>query len=668
MTYKVVLDMRNAKTLTSVAMLETLWETRRSDMLDLITPFVKFAIAHTFSLNEIINITDVASFVKKEFGYNEFPESIVSKILKRLSPTYFKRENGEYILITSLDEEVEKLARRRTECESHIDAISIALAQYLGAHCKRKHSFTSQEAAQCLQSFFAHYGLYMGANPHALESISPEKYETDYYIAQFIFENERVSSKEYFYIIDLVTGYFLSTIIYLQPEHGNILTANYKNVSFYYDTPFLIRLLGYQSKREQDSALELHNLLKRQAGSFYFFPQTEEEILSILTAYQHSIPNKNSAQTLEGLDLLEYSVSGVERLKQTFSIRLAAPDYGITRAPLPSYPQNPDGTVRIDANLIPEQDVQDYIRSAVGHYKTDSLIADVTSAIAIDRLRPRVPVQNVESCRAVFVTTNTDFADAFNSYYSKNVLADTFPLVISDADLAAIAWVKSNSFDDTIPSRQLLSNAYMAMQPLPQLMEKFKTVVNQLCSEGEITEEEAFVLRSNQYIAKELNLSTMGDLDSVNEHLVSKIHEHYKDKLVSDINKKHAAEICDQRIKSIRDACNKAHTEASEKKEAYIKRVRCVNKIIFFALSVVCIGMTVKSWGSIPLSLTFGIFAIFSLLSLLDTVLSRKKRVDHYIQRRANQLETNIYEAKKKEYFSLLGVTDEDLKLFPQVE
>lgn len=71
MTYKVVLDMRNAKTLTSVAMLETLWETRRSDMLDLITPFVKFAIAHTFSLNEIINITDVASFVKKEFGYNE---------------------------------------------------------------------------------------------------------------------------------------------------------------------------------------------------------------------------------------------------------------------------------------------------------------------------------------------------------------------------------------------------------------------------------------------------------------------------------------------------------------------------------------------------------------------------------------------------------------------
>ena len=59
---------------------------------------------------------------------------------------------------------------------------------------------------------------------------------------------------------------------------------------------------------------------------------------------------------------------------------------------------------------------------------------------------------------------------------------------------------------------------------------------------------------------------------------------------------------------------------------------------------------------------------IFSLLSLLDTVLSRKKRVDHYIQRRANQLETNIYEAKKKEYFSLLGVTDEDLKLFPQVE
>lgn len=663
-----MLDMNSAKTLTSVAMLETLWELKRSDMLDLITPFVKFGVAHTTELNTAIDTGRVAQFVKKEFGYNEFPVSIVSKILKRYSPDYFKRKNGQYFLITSLDEEVDKLSQRKAECQARIDTVALSLMPYLEEHCKRTKNFTAEKATQCLQDFFAHYGLYVGTNPYALENISPDKYEIHYYIAQFIFENERTSSKEYSYIIDLVKGYFLSTVIYLQPENGNILTANYKGTSFYYDTPFLIRLLGYQSKQEQESALELHNLLKKQSASFYYFPQTEEEIRSILSAYQNSLLTRNSSQTLEGLDLMGYGSSSVERLKQTFQVRLASPDYGINYSPLPPFPVDENGMVRTDANIIPETELQDYIRAAVGHYKSDSLAADVTSAIAIDRLRPRVPVQNVESCNAIFVTTNTDFTNAFNNYYNKKILADTFPLVISDSDLSAIAWVKSNTFDNEIPSRQLLANAYMAMQPLPQLLEKFKTIVNQLCSEGHITEEEAFLLRSNQYVAKELNRSTMGNSDAVTENLVSEIHEHYKETLVSSVKKAHREETQMSRLQTIGDACNEAHIEASKKKKAFLKYAQLANKIIFLLVACICIVGCIRSWGSLPLTITFGAFALLSLISLADTVFSKKSRVDRWINYQANRLETWVYEKKKKEYFKLLRITEEEFAILPKIE
>lgn len=145
-------------------------------------------------------------------------------------------------------------------------------------------------------------------------------------------------------------GYFLSTVVYLQPDNANILTASYRNVSFYYDTPFLIQFLGYQSKQAQNSAIELHQLLKRQSGSFFYFPQTEEEIISILTAYQHSLSNRNSSKTLEGLDILEYGTGSVERLKHTFPARLASPQNEISRAPLPPYPQKQMGALMLSVD------------------------------------------------------------------------------------------------------------------------------------------------------------------------------------------------------------------------------------------------------------------------------------------------------------------------------
>ena len=417
--------MSNPKTLTSIATLETLWEIKHSDMLDLITPFVKYAIVHTVAMNDPVDTTKVATFVKAEFGYKEFPESIITKILKRNSPAFFKKEGGQYHYIVSLDVEVEKLDKRRTECKEHIDIISEALAVYLSAHCKHKHNFTPKEAANALQSFFEQYGLFVGANPQALEAISPQRYETDYYIAQFIFENQKNGTKEYDYIIDLVKGYFLSTVVYLQPDNANILTASYRNVTFYYDTPFLIQFLGYQSKQAQNSAIELHQLLKRQSGSFFYFPQTEEEIISILTAYQHSLSNRNSSKTLEGLDILEYGTDSVDRLKHTFPARLASPQNGIFRAPLPPYPQKADGSVDVECGLISDEAVKEHVLKSIGHYKPDSLDADVASATAIDRLRPRVAVQNIETCKAIFVTTNSDFAKAFNVFYERNVLSNT---------------------------------------------------------------------------------------------------------------------------------------------------------------------------------------------------------------------------------------------------
>ena len=143
------------------------------------------------------------------------------------------------------------------------------------------------------------------------------------------------------YAIDLVKGYFLQSAIYLQAGNGNIITATYRNVSFYYDTPFLLRLLGYKTSEDERSATELHKALEKQKGRFFYFPQTQHEVERILNAYQRDIGHSSSV-TLEGLDERKYSTSDVQRLKQTWEGKLNS-TFKASLAARPEYPRNPDG-------------------------------------------------------------------------------------------------------------------------------------------------------------------------------------------------------------------------------------------------------------------------------------------------------------------------------------
>lgn len=57
----------------------------------------------------------------------------------------------------------------------------------------------------------------------------------------------------------------------MQPENGNLRSANYRNVDSYYDTPILLNILGYQSEEEKKAANLLHEQLRKQKANFCFF-------------------------------------------------------------------------------------------------------------------------------------------------------------------------------------------------------------------------------------------------------------------------------------------------------------------------------------------------------------------------------------------------------------
>lgn len=214
--------MNEGQAMISAAMLEAIWSSRHKDMIDLITPFILYAVAKQTSPGEQIDTKAVQKYVQENNGYPDLPESIIKAALSRNPRSAIKKENKKFVLAKLLDNEICQMEKRKQECTEHIACIGNRLSQYLTDHCKSKAPVSQEDAISRLHSFFARYGLEVGTENLAGVIIKPKEYESDYYIARFIFTCKDEKDPLYQSIIDLVKGYFLRLAIYVQPENGNI--------------------------------------------------------------------------------------------------------------------------------------------------------------------------------------------------------------------------------------------------------------------------------------------------------------------------------------------------------------------------------------------------------------------------------------------------------------
>ena len=705
--------MNNNQAMISAVMLESIWASRKQDMVDLVAPFIMYATATLTSPGKQINTKQVLLYVQKHFAYPDMPEEIVRRVLARsIKVTKVK---SKYILTENIDTEVEKMNIRRKKCEDSIEDLGIILSEYLNKHCKvRKNRLTANDAVNNLHQFFSRYGLQVGTDNLASVHISPKEYEIDYYIAQFIFENKDRNNEIYQKIIDLVKGYFLRLAIYIQPTDGDILSATYKDTVFIYDTPILLDILGYSGKEREDSAIALHKAIARQHGKICYFPHIKDEIISILTAYKHSLDGSKKtikSRTLEGLDDKNYRSEDVEREISLLSTRLEN-KFKITEYAVPLYEQKADETVD-ESKILGEEEIKKYIKENTKHYLDDNLENDVNSALAVHRLRSGITCDTIESSKFLFVTNNADFLYAFNAYYKENVDKKTFPIVISDSNLSAITWVKSGKIDN-ISETQLIKNAYIAMQPIPEIMSKVEDIFEKMKEQGDITTEQVVVLRASRCFKNEIWQKSFGEVDIISELTVQEAQKKYEEQLIEEEKNKHKKELEEkdfayseqlgelnqkltaqdikyaherklleqdltdshknvdrlqkefseykdenkrnekEREEKIR---KKSDEEAKKEGDKYLKLSKKILNIVlgcFIISFAVATIITTVYEGPIWLIVSELILTFVAVYSLYDLLKSKRAFIVNILERKANQRETKVREEKYREYRDFL--------------
>lgn len=710
--------MENRQALISAALLETIWSTRKKDMIDLITPFILYAVAKETSPGAAINTKSVQKYVQTHYAYPDLPESIIKAALSRNPLSAIERKERAFYLTKDIDDAIGRMQQREKECSETITFIGEELSKYLTLHCRKSKSTSAEDAISKLHAFFSRYGLEVGTD--ALERIvlEPSKYEVDYYIARFIFECKDNSPQIYESIIDLVKGYFLRLAIYIQPNNGSIQSASFVNTCFVLDTPVLIDLLGYAGKERENNALSLYKMLKKQKATLCFLPNIKQEIINILTAYKYSLIPGNASdgsKTLEGLNIRGFDTSDVEREIWLLESKLEGL-FGIVEREKPAYATKSDFTVD-ESQVLGEEEIKQYIKENTAHYTDENLESDVASVMAVHKLRKGVVSSSIESSSYMFVTNNTDFTQAFNKYYRENVSKETFQLAITVNSLSAITWIKCGEVDN-LSETALLKNAYCAMQPIPEMLSKLEEVLSKMKESGKITAEQVVALRASRVFQNDLWQRSFGDLSVINEYSVASAQKEYEDSLLKDEQQKHERELKDLGHQHDK-ALDQLHNEMRKKDETHQKEMRDISAqhieyirkrddedklkhkkqhetirrtadqearnareqwikprkkwyqviAVFLVLcgtgGLICSFVFSESW---LISSLAAIYAIISAFSVYDTIFSRKSLVNDWLLRRSYQYETKIREEKICEYMRALQHDEVDTEMEKESE
>ena len=677
-------------------------------MIDLITPFILYAVAKETSPGGAVNTKSVQKYVQDHYAYPDLPESIIKSALSRNPLSAFERKDKKIYLKKPIDDEINRMNQRERECNESIASIGNKLSEYLTSHCKKSKSPSKEDAINKLHLFFARYGLEIGTETLENARIEPKVYEVDYYIARFIFECKDTDVQLYSSIIDLVKGYFLRLAIYIQPNNGNIQSASFANTCFVLDTPVLIDLLGYKGNERENSARSLYNMLKRQNATLCYLPNIKQEMINILTAYKYSlIPGtvSDGTKTLEGLNARGFDTSDVEREIQLLESKLEG-GFGIIKHEMPAYATKPDDTVD-ESQVLGEEEIKLYIKQNTAHYTEENLESDVASVTAIHKLRKGTISSNIESSGYVFVTNNTDFVQAFNKYYRENVEKETFQLAITVNSLSAITWIKCGEVEK-LSETALLKNAYCAMQPIPEILSRLEEVLTKMKDSGQIMPEQVVALRASRVFQNDLWKNSFGDLSAITEYSVVKAQKKYEDSLLKkekekyekeleNIGFKHDKEIHDIQDeltrkevlhqKEMQDVSNRhiayikqrdeedrlnhkkqmefirkrADHEAKKAREEWVKPRLRILKIIACVLVLSGIGGLIASFtmnDSLWITILLAIYFVISAVSVYDTIISRKSITNSWMMKRSYQYETKIREKKLREYNSVLQGTE----------
>lgn len=422
----------------------------------------------------------------------------------------------------------------------------------------------------------------------------------------------------------------IANAIYLQIENDN--KASLRKLNCYLDAAFILRVLGYKSDEENESAKELYDLLVKYGATINCFNHTFIEVRNILYYYKINI-NKNKEMTLEYFDKEKYSEGQVDLIIS--SLEDIFKDKRINIVDTPDFTKDRYKDV-IDVKTL-EEKLTAHKEKHNQYINPNSITNDVNSVCAINMLRRGKKITKIENCTHIFVTTYQYLKSA-----SREIMPELFDtdigLVIDDLDLTTILWFKDFENNADLPKLRLVENALAATNASDEIMCKAAKIFESIKKDGSIRNLENVsncltknYLKSSGFVDSIKNDSELVTKESLLDFLTK------RDKEIESI-KKELEDTKERNLKKELSIQKKFIVEAEQKAEAdfnkNIKILKTVYYILFFlilALGIYAIVYSIITTGNFIIA---AVLLLINIISLIDMASPRSKfilrKIDTY--------------------------------------
>ena len=656
----------NNNILISVCVLQNFWDKHKKDTLDILMPFLKVCIAKTTKTGEMIDVNIITQTFRNEFGYDDIPINVITVMLNRLSPDVIKRENGKYKLKKNLDQEVINFEKKRLQNKERQEKVVKALKAHLEENLPAE-TFTFNDIEDYLYSFFVAHGLCIAKNAEGLIGLKRKDGKVEYEIARFIMDEYHKDSVLFAYVNDLVKGFFVSTAMSIQQASTSV-NAKMKGLSCYIDTRIIINALGLHLPTEtKTSVIEFLDMLKSSGVKLFCFRHNYDEIQKVLTAYKMSVSNtrkKNPWNTLEFFDEQGYSSADVESYIARLSYRIK--ELGIEIIDTPSF----DTEKYEKAAHIDYVGLEELLKKEM-HYNPNSMNAavkaDTDSASAIMLLRNGHRTKELEKARYIFVSSNIRYCNIVSRFLGTVETGDV-PVAYSETDLSSLMWLRNYSTHKDYPKSKLIENALAVLEvPSPQFITSLFETIDRLQAQGDISADEATILRQDYYTKKEILKIAKGDADAITDDTLKNARDRLRKQYVGEENKQaqlNYNKYLEQKAENSNSVNNaiKAIQDAGD--TAYVKQKRWLSILANILMSAIFVivgfcmiyGISTTSlWAFI----VAGVICIINLIGVYDLLKDKKKSVSKWIEKYAQKKSDEVMDAKREEYETVLGKFDQ---------
>ena len=646
-------QMMNDNIMIGTAILSTFANKKQNDSIDLMLPFVKYALHEKYTIGEIVTTSEICNFIQNAFAFENLPIAIIDKAFIRLS-----KNNGcltynskEYTFSKDVSDEHSKIKDKRTHAFMLVDAIVKKLTPYLNS--KSFKSYTDEDSKRVLFNFLDKYGLSTIDNSLIDSQIS--KFEnTNRIVGSFILEECESNSETFNKLIELIKGVFLSKAIYLQTNNENIFKARMKDIVIILDAPLMLSILGLKTEGENRVAQEFLQVLP-SGVKLHYFQHNFKELDSIIRSYMHQRQlGGKYIHTLEFFDEKDSSIEDIE----LFSLQL---DKKLRCHNITEYPKE----IPIEEQyFIDEKGLAEELKEKIPSYKNNekALEIDIDTISYINRLRRGASSRSIEKCKVIFITNNQNLVHVSNKFLG---FTHDIGCSMSEIDFTILMWLKNSKKNSSVPKDILVANAMAATEEVTEnFMEGVFACIKRYQLDGGFDEESAGLILENIYCRRELVEICNGDPSEITIEKIKFVQEKYEDKI------REKAGIDNKKLKTELDNEKQARLKAEQDKKDFMSNLRnkakkkatqksqIVKWSILIILSGILLGFGVLGTiscieqGLIGKVSVLGIIGIaVSIFGLLDFVIGKSRLIIKLSKLIEIKVYEKTYDRKIKEYY-----------------